>query len=100
MWRVGQLNMCVETIPFFEGINVTVLEIMHHFKNSLITVFPLYIVLYQIYGRYILFFLCFNISAMLVGDVKMGVVGVKKVAERAGRSQRAKMRELQELLAK
>ena len=27
----GQLNMCVETIHFFEGINVTVLEIMHQF---------------------------------------------------------------------
>ena len=27
--RVGQLNMCVETIHYFEGINVTVLEIMH-----------------------------------------------------------------------
>ena len=29
--RVGQLNMCVETIHFFKGINVTVLEIMHQF---------------------------------------------------------------------
>ena len=29
--RVGQLNMCVETIHYFEGINVTVLERMHQF---------------------------------------------------------------------
>ena len=29
--RGGQLNMCVETIHYFEGINVTVLEIMHQF---------------------------------------------------------------------
>ena len=29
--RVGQLNMCVETIHYFEGINVTVLEIMRQF---------------------------------------------------------------------
>ena len=29
--RVGQLNMCVETIHYFEGINVTVLETMHQF---------------------------------------------------------------------
>ena len=29
--RVGQLNMCVETIHYFEGINVTVLEVMHQF---------------------------------------------------------------------
>ena len=29
--RVGQLNMCVENIHCFEGINVTVLEIMHQF---------------------------------------------------------------------
>ena len=28
---VGQLNLCVETIHSFKGINVTVLEIMHHF---------------------------------------------------------------------
>ena len=27
--RVGQLNMCVETIRYFEGINVTVLEVYH-----------------------------------------------------------------------
>ena len=27
--RVGQLNPCVETIHYFEGINVTVLERMH-----------------------------------------------------------------------
>ena len=29
--RVGQLNLCVETIHSFKGINVTVLEIMHQF---------------------------------------------------------------------
>ena len=29
--RVGQLNMCVETTHYFEGINVTVLEIMHQY---------------------------------------------------------------------
>ena len=29
--RVGQLNLCVETIHCFEGINVTVLERMHQF---------------------------------------------------------------------
>ena len=29
--RVGQLNMCLETIHYFEGINVTVLEIIHQF---------------------------------------------------------------------
>ena len=29
--RVGQLNMCVETTHYFEGINVTVLEMMHQF---------------------------------------------------------------------
>ena len=29
--RVGQLNMCLETIHYFEGINVTVLEMMHQF---------------------------------------------------------------------
>ena len=29
--RVGQLNLCVETIHSFEGINVTVLERMHQF---------------------------------------------------------------------
>ena len=29
--RVGQLNLCVETIHYFEGINVTVLERMHQF---------------------------------------------------------------------
>ena len=29
--RVGQLNLCVEAIHYFEGINVTVLEIMHQF---------------------------------------------------------------------
>ena len=28
---LGQLNMCVETIHYFEGINVTVLEVMHQF---------------------------------------------------------------------
>ena len=26
--RVGQLNLCVETIHYFEGLNVTVLEII------------------------------------------------------------------------
>ena len=34
------------------------------------------------------------------GEVKMGVVDVKALAERAGSSQRAKMRELEELLAR
>ena len=29
--RVGQLNMCVETIHYFKGINVTVLEVMRQF---------------------------------------------------------------------
>ena len=29
--RVGQLNMCVETIHYFDGINVMVLEIMYQF---------------------------------------------------------------------
>ena len=29
--RGGQLNLCVETIHYFEGINVTVLERMHQF---------------------------------------------------------------------
>ena len=29
--RVGQLNLCVETIHYFEGINVTFLEIIHQF---------------------------------------------------------------------
>ena len=29
--RVGQLNLCVETKYYFEGINVTVLERMHQF---------------------------------------------------------------------
>ena len=28
---MGQLNLCVETIHFFEGINVTFLERMHQF---------------------------------------------------------------------
>ena len=28
---VGLLNLCVETIHYFEGINVTVLERMHQF---------------------------------------------------------------------
>ena len=28
---MGQLNLCVETIHYFEGINVTVLERMHQF---------------------------------------------------------------------
>ena len=27
----GQLNMCLETIHYFEGINVTFLEIIHQF---------------------------------------------------------------------
>ena len=36
---------------------------------------------------------------MLEGEVKKGVVGVKALVERAGSSQRAKMRELEELLA-
>ena len=29
--RVGQLNLCVQTIHYFEGLNVTVLERMHQF---------------------------------------------------------------------
>ena len=29
--RVGQLNLCVETIHYFEGINVTILKRMHQF---------------------------------------------------------------------
>ena len=29
--RVGQLNMYLETLHYFEGINVTVLEIIHQF---------------------------------------------------------------------
>ena len=37
---------------------------------------------------------------MLEGEVKRGVVDVKALAERAESSQRAKMRELEELLAK
>ena len=27
----GQLDMCLETIHYFEGINVTFLEIIHQF---------------------------------------------------------------------
>ena len=34
------------------------------------------------------------------GEVKMGVLDAKALAERAGSSQRAEMRELEELLAK
>ena len=33
------------------------------------------------------------------GEIEMGVVNVKALAERVGSSQRAKMRELEELLA-
>ena len=29
--RVGQLNLCMETLHIFKGINVTVLERMHQF---------------------------------------------------------------------
>ena len=29
--RVRQLNLCVETIHYYEGINVTILERMHQF---------------------------------------------------------------------
>ena len=34
--RGGRLNLCVETIHSFKGINVTVLERMHHFIVDLL----------------------------------------------------------------
>ena len=34
--RAGQLNLCVETINPFKGINLTVLERMHQFTSKVL----------------------------------------------------------------